>query len=242
MQSILQLKNIHTQFGTQIIHDDLNLEIYRGEILGIVGGSGSGKSVLLRMMIGLDRPQRGHVNYIADRPEMGILFQNGALISSLTVLENVMIPLQEVAKLSLDFAEELAFMKLSMVGLEASDVTKFPAQLSGGMIKRVALARAIALDPAILFLDEPTAGLDPVGAAGIDELILLLRDKLNVTVVLVTHDLDTLVRICNRVAVLVDHQIRVGKIEEIAHLDHPWVKAYFQGVRGQRVFGNSHGK
>lgn len=239
---LIHLNHISTQFGKQVVHKDLNLDIQRGEILGIVGGSGSGKSVLLRIMVGLDKPHKGRVQYINPRPEMGVLFQSGALMSSLTVLENVAIPLREVAKVSETLAKELALVKLLLVGLKEDDAEKYPAQLSGGMVKRVGLARAIALDPDILFLDEPTSGLDPVGAAGIDDLIAELRQKLAITVVMVTHDLDTLATICDRIAVLVDRQITVGPRDEIACLEHPWIKSYFQGMRGQRLFGTHHGK
>lgn len=239
---LIHLHNISTKFGRQVVHKDVNLDIKQSEILGIVGGSGSGKSVLLRLMIGLDRPHRGSVQYASPKPEMGVLFQSGALISSLTVLENIAIPLREVAKVSESLSQELSLIKLLLVGLKEDDAQKFPAQLSGGMIKRAGLARAMALDPDILFLDEPTSGLDPVSAAGIDELIKDLQRKLAITVVMVTHDLDTLATICDRIAVLVDHQIIVGTRHEIASLDHPWIKSYFQGMRGQRLFGSHHGQ
>lgn len=239
--SILTLRQIHTQFGSQIVHDHLDLDVFSGEILGIVGGSGSGKSVLLRIMAGLDTPQKGRVVYPKTDIQRGMLFQNGALISSLSVVENVAVPLIEMAKTSSRLAYQIARHKLSLVGLGADAADKYPSQLSGGMVKRVGIARALALDPEIVFLDEPTAGLDPISAAGFDELVLDLRAKLNLTVVLVTHDLDTLHRICDRLAVLVDHQVIAGKIEEIAHQNHPWIQSYFQGIRGYRLFGMEHG-
>ena len=238
--SILKVSNLTTQFGKQIVHKNLSLTVYEGEVLGIVGGSGSGKSVLLKFMIGLVPPQKGKIIYNTEptypSSQIGVLFQYGALLSSLTVLENIMIPLTEIAKLSPDFAQELAFIKLSLVGLPADTGSKYPSQLSGGMIKRVGLARALALDPKILFLDEPTSGLDPISAEEFDDLILTLQNQLKMTVVMVTHDLDSLVRICNRVAVLLDHQVTAGPVEEVARIDHPWIHNYFQGVRGKRLF------
>jgi phospholipid/cholesterol/gamma-HCH transport system ATP-binding protein len=242
LKPIIQLRNIHTQFGQQVVHDKLSLDIYEGEILALVGGSGSGKSVLLRLIVELDQPKRGSILFPQGKPQIGVLFQYGALISSLTVIENVSIPLREVAKVSESLAHELALIKLSLVGLDADVAQKYPAQLSGGMIKRVALARSMALDPAVLFLDEPTSGLDPISATGIDELIAELRQKLNITVVMVTHDLDSIAHICDRVAVLVDRHVIAGTIEEVAYFDHPWIKSYFQGVRGRHLFGTTDGK
>lgn len=237
MKPIIQLHDIHTQFGAQVIHDKLNLDIYKGEILALVGGSGSGKSVLLRLIVGLDSPGGGSIAFPVGKPQIGMLFQYGALISSLNVIENVSIPLIEVGHASQKLAHELALIKLSLVGLEPDVAQKYPSQLSGGMIKRVALARAMALDPAVLFLDEPTSGLDPIGATGIDELIVELRQKLGITVVMVTHDLDSIAHICDRVAVLVDRRVYAGTIKEVACLDHPWIKSYFQGARGAHLFG-----
>ncbi|MEI8295445.1 MAG: ATP-binding cassette domain-containing protein [Alphaproteobacteria bacterium] len=242
MKPIIHLRDIHTQFGEQVIHDKLKLDIYKGEILAVVGGSGSGKSVLLRMIIGLDQPSGGAVLFPMGKPQMGVLFQYGALISSLNVIENISIPLLEVGHVSKKLAHELALIKLSLVGLDTDVAQKYPSQLSGGMIKRVALARAMALDPAVLFLDEPTSGLDPISAAGIDELIAELRQKLNITVVMVTHDLDSIANICDRVAVLVDRHVYAGTIKEVACLDHPWIESYFQGTRGVHLFGNLDGK
>lgn len=237
---LIEVQNLKTRFGPQVVHEDLNLEIYPREVLGIVGGSGSGKSVLLRYIIGLELPQKGKIIYHTTPPypstQVGVLFQNGALISSLTVLENIMIPLLEVAHLSPSLCEKLAFLKLEMVGLPAESGTKYPSQLSGGMIKRAALARALSLDPEILFLDEPTSGLDPISAAAFDVLIQQLQRELNITVVMITHDLDSLVQICDRIAVLINKHIVVGPLEEIEKIDHPWIREYFHGSRGERYF------
>jgi phospholipid/cholesterol/gamma-HCH transport system ATP-binding protein len=237
---ILEVKNLHTQFGKQVVHDNLDLSVNKGEVLGIVGGSGSGKSVLMRYMIGLDKPQRGKIIYkegnMADKSHIGVLFQSGALLSSLTVAENVMAPLVEVSHLSKELAYDIALIKLSLVGLTPESSTKYPSQLSGGMIKRVALARALALDPQLVFLDEPTAGLDPIAASSFDQLVLKLQRQLKMTVVMVTHDLESLIEICDRVAVLVDHHVIVGTLKEVAGLDHPWIREYFHGPRGKRLF------
>lgn len=237
---ILQVENLVTKFGEQVVHEDLNLDVFAHEVLGIVGGSGSGKSVLLQYMIGLNKPQQGKIIYHTNPPypstQIGVLFQYGALISSLTVLENIMAPIKEVAKLSESLTKELALLKLEIVGLPLETHEKFPAQLSGGMIKRVALARALALDPEILFLDEPTSGLDPISAASFDQLIKRLQEQLKMTVVMVTHDLDSLVQICDRIAVLVDKKTITGTVAEVAAIDHPWIKDYFHGTRGERYF------
>lgn len=239
-ESIIQVQNLSTKFGKQIVHQNLNLDVIPQEVLGIVGGSGSGKSVLLSYMIGLAKPQHGKIVYHTDPPypstQIGVLFQYGALISSLTVLENIMAPLKEMTHLSDSLKQELAMLKLEIVGLPLETHEKYPAQLSGGMIKRVALARALALDPEILFLDEPTSGLDPISAASFDQLIKRLQEQLKMTVVMITHDLDSLVQICNRVAVLVDHQVISGTVAEVAAIDHPWIKDYFHGTRGERYF------
>lgn len=239
-KKIIEVKNLKTQFGKQVVHKDLNLEVYAQEVLGIVGGAGSGKSVLLKFMIGLDKPQEGKITYYTDPPypstQIGVLFQYGALISSLTVLENIMAPLKEVAHLSDKLIQEIALLKLDLVGLPLESHAKSPSQLSGGMIKRVALARALALDPEILFLDEPTSGLDPISAASFDQLIKKLQKQLKMTVVMVTHDLDSLVQICDRVAVLVEQKVMVGTVQEVANIDHPWIKDYFHGTRGERYF------
>lgn len=239
-KSIIQVQNLSTKFGKQIVHQNLNLDVIPQEVLGIVGGSGSGKSVLLNYMIGLAKPQKGKIVYHTDPPypstQIGVLFQYGALISSLTVLENIMAPLNEMTHLSDSLKQELALLKLELVGLPLETHEKYPAQLSGGMIKRVALARALALDPEILFLDEPTSGLDPISAASFDQLIKRLQEQLKMTVVMITHDLDSLVQICNRIAVLVDHKVMSGTVAEVAAIDHPWIKDYFHGTRGERYF------
>lgn len=237
---LIQVHGLGTKFGKQVIHHQLNLDVYAGEVLGIVGGSGSGKSVLMRFMVGLEKPQKGKIVYHTTpaypSTQIGVLFQYGALISSLTVAENIVVPLKEVANLPDELCQELALLKLEMVGLGTEAAQKTPAQLSGGMIKRVALARALALDPQILFLDEPTSGLDPISAAAFDQLIKELQKELGITVVMITHDLDSLVQICNRVAVLVDQKILIGTVAEVAKIDHPWIKNYFHGSRGERYF------
>ena len=244
---VIKVEGLRTQFGDEVIHDNLSLEVYRGEVLGVVGGSGSGKSVLLRTIVGLARPVRGKIQVLGhDLSRMnddgrrvfekrwGMLFQSGALFSSLTVEQNVQMPLKEHTKLPPGLIAEIAHVKLGMVGLTPDAHAKYPSEISGGMKKRAALARALALDPEILFLDEPTAGLDPIAATHFDELIAGLKESLNLTVFMVTHDLDTLHAICDRVAVLVDRHVIVGTIEELVRLDHPWIKEYFGGPRGRR--------
>lgn len=238
---IIEIKGLKTQFGSQVIHKNLDLTVYEGEVLGIVGGSGSGKSVLMRFMVGLEPLQAGKLTYYTSPPypssQVGVLFQAGALISSLTVIENIMVPMIEVAHLSYELAYEIACAKIEKVGLEAATTAqKYPSQLSGGMIKRVSLARALALDPAVVFLDEPTSGLDPIAAAGFDNLIKELQQELGITVVMITHDLDSLVAVCNRVAVLVDKKVVAGTLKEVANADHPWIRDYFHGARGQHLF------
>lgn len=237
---LIEIKGLKTQFGSQVIHKNLNLTVYEGEVLGIVGGSGSGKSVLMRFMVGLEPLQAGTLTYFTSPPyassQVGVLFQAGALISSLTVLENIMVPLREVARLSYDLSYEVACAKIERVGLPVATAQKYPAQLSGGMIKRIGLARALALDPAIIFLDEPTSGLDPIAAAGFDQLIKEVQQELKITVVMITHDLDSLVAVCDRVGVLVDQHIIVGTLEEVTHTAHPWIQDYFHGARGQHLF------
>ncbi|MCC4264883.1 ATP-binding cassette domain-containing protein [Oceanimonas baumannii] len=245
--TIIRVHGLRNCFGTQVVHDQLNLDVMQGEILGIVGGSGSGKSVLLRSIIGLHRPDAGEVRLwqqdlltlpAAQRIElerrMGVLFQNGALFSSLTVLENIALPLVEHAGLNRQQAARLADIKLALAGLPALAGGRYPSNLSGGMVKRAALARALALDPQVLFLDEPTAGLDPVSAAAFDHLLLTLRDALGLTVVLVTHDLDTLYTCCDRVAVLGQKRVQaIGSLAEVAATQDPWIQDYFHGPRGR---------
>ena len=240
---ILQAHGIVNRFDEQIVHDGAEIEVKRGEIVGIVGGSGAGKTVFLRTLIGLNKPLKGDVE-INGKPigkitpaesaaTFGVLFQQGALFSSLTVAENIMVSLKEHTKLCHHEQEQLAAMKLSLVGLAPDDGKKHPSELSGGMIKRAALARALAMDPQILFLDEPTAGLDPVAAAAFDDLISKLNESLGVTVVMVTHDLDTLFTICNRVAVLVDKKITIDTLPNLLKSKHPWIQEYFHGPRAR---------
>ncbi|MBM3468695.1 MAG: ATP-binding cassette domain-containing protein [Alphaproteobacteria bacterium] len=237
---LIEIKGLKTQFGSQIVHKDLDLSIFEGEVLGIVGGSGSGKSVLMRFMIGLEPLQAGKLIYHTSPPypstQVGVLFQAGALISSLTVIENIMVPMREVAHMSYDLSYEVASAKIEKVGLPLEAANKYPSQLSGGMIKRAGLARALALDPAIVFLDEPTSGLDPIAAAGFDKLIKELQKELNITVIMITHDLNSLVSVCNRVAVLVDHRVIIGTLDEVAKTRHPWIQEYFHGARGEHLF------
>ncbi|MBJ9974563.1 ATP-binding cassette domain-containing protein [Pseudomonas sp. S75] len=245
--AVIRVRGLCNRFGSQSVHERLDLELYRGEILAVVGGSGSGKSVLLRSIVGLRRPDAGSVEVLgqhlanlgdAQRSQVerrfGVLFQKGALFSSLTIAENVALPLIEHAGLSRADAEHLAGVKLALAGLPISAADKYPASLSGGMIKRAALARALALDPDILFLDEPTAGLDPIGAAAFDQLILTLRDALGLSVLLITHDLDTLYTITDRVAVLAQKKVLVaGPLAEVERADDPWIHHYFHGPRGR---------
>lgn len=242
---IISIRGLVTQFGEQIVHDRLDLDIFQGEIFGIVGGSGSGKSVLLNSILGLNPLKTGTIKVLGKKAgsldrimklhlqsHWGVLFQGGALFSSLTVGENIQVPMKEMGGIPDDLAREMAFIKLTMVGLQEADFFKYPSELSGGMVKRAALARALAVDPEILFLDEPTAGLDPISAAAFDELILTLRSTLNLTVVMVTHDLDSIVRLCDRLAVLVDKHAIVGSLKSLLTNHHPWVQDYFHGVRG----------
>ncbi|MCP3654160.1 ABC transporter ATP-binding protein [Herbaspirillum sp.] len=247
VEAIIDVRGLRNQFGPQVVHDQLDLQVRRGEILGVVGGSGTGKSVLLRSIVGLQRPAAGQVKVFGQdlsalstearsqyERRFGVLFQQGALFSSLTVLENIALPLTEYGGLDADEARGVSAMKLALAGLPIAAGDKTPAELSGGMIKRAALARALALDPDILFLDEPTAGLDPISAAAFDRLILTLRDALGLTVFLVTHDLDTLYAICDRVAVLSAKRVLVAdRIEVVAAFDDPWIQQYFQGPRGR---------
>ncbi|WAC46407.1 ABC transporter ATP-binding protein [Pseudomonas sp. SL4(2022)] len=246
-EAIIEVRHLVNRFGTQTVHQDLALDLYRGEVLGVVGGSGTGKSVLLRSILGLRQPNAGTVRVFGEEllslsPErrsrlerrFGVLYQRGALFSSLTVTENIALPLIEHAGLSRASAERLAQVKLALVGLPRTAGDKYPTELSGGMIKRAALGRALALEPDILFLDEPTAGLDPIGAAAFDQLILTLRDALGLSVFLVTHDLDTLYTICDRVAVLAEKRVLVAdRLDVVAATDNPWIHDYFHGPRGR---------
>jgi len=246
-EPIIRVRSLENRFGEQVVHQGLDLEVMPGEILGVVGGSGSGKSVLMRSIIGLQIPSAGTVEVFGQAVhgldseesadltrQWGVLFQGGALFSGLTVAENVQVPLKEYYRLSVQLMDEISGFKIAMVGLPPDAGPKYPAQLSGGMKKRAALARALALDPRLLFLDEPTAGLDPIAAAAFDTLIRTLADSMQLTVFLITHDLDTLHAICDRVAVIADKRIiAVASIPELVKLDHPWIQEYFSGPRGR---------
>jgi phospholipid/cholesterol/gamma-HCH transport system ATP-binding protein len=244
---MIEVRGLLSQFGDRVIHENLDLELERGEVLGVVGGSGSGKTVLLNSIIGLKEPEGGTVKVLGyDRATMteaqeadierrtGILFQQGALFSALSVIENVASPLVEHTRLPKEVIRELAEMKIAMVGLKPESHHLKPAELSGGMRKRVGLARALALDPELLFLDEPTAGLDPIGAGAFDELIRRLADDLGLSVFMITHDLDSLYAITDKVAVVADKRI-VAKatVRELEHSEHPWIREYFLGPRGR---------
>jgi phospholipid/cholesterol/gamma-HCH transport system ATP-binding protein len=250
----IQIEGLVNAFGDHLVHDHLDLTVARGEVLGVVGGSGTGKTVLLNSILGLQRPQAGHIHllghdlsmltsaqYLDLEKRLGVLFQSGALFSSLTVRENVAAPLREHTDLPSPVIDSIADLKIALVGLplEAGDLK--PAELSGGMRKRVGLARALALDPELLFLDEPTAGLDPIGAAAFDQLIRELADALGLTVFMVTHDLDSLYAVCDRVAVLADKRV-VAKatLPELEKSTHPWIREYFLGPRGRAAARGTH--
>lgn len=245
-EAVIRVRGLKTQFGTQVVHQDLDLDVQRGEILGVVGGSGTGKSVLMRAILGLLSPHAGSVDVLGEsvtgrrdpvklRRRTGVLFQDGALFSSLTVLENVEVPLKEhFPELSAELRGDLARLRLRLVGLSPGTGAKLPSELSGGMRKRAGLARALAMDPELLFLDEPTAGLDPIGAADFDELLKTLQQALGLTVFLITHDLDTLYAICDRIAVLGKGRIlTVGTREEVEDFDDDWIRDYFHGPRAR---------
>ena len=249
---VISLRGIVNRFGAQVVHDGVDLDVMRGEVMGIVGGSGTGKSVLMRSILGLRIPDAGQIEVLgvdarSEAPEdrlhiernTGVLFQDGALFSSLTVGENVQVPLKEHhSDLPDSLHYELALLKVKLAGLPADALDKLPSQLSGGMRKRAGLARALALDPPLLFLDEPTAGLDPIGAAAFDHLTRTLQQALGLTVFLITHDLDTLYASCDRVAGLADRKLfAVSPVAELERLDHPWVQAYFNGPRGRAAQG-----
>jgi phospholipid/cholesterol/gamma-HCH transport system ATP-binding protein len=243
---VIRIRGLVTAFGPKVIHDHLDLEVRRGEVLGLVGGSGSGKSVLMRSIIGLNRPREGEIEVFGRRiveaeggrmrtleMRWGVLFQEGALFSSMTVAENIQVPLREYTHMDQTLMDEIAAIKLAMVGLPEDAGAKYPSELSGGMKKRAGLARALALDPELLFLDEPTSGLDPISANMFDELIKGLQESLGLTVVMVTHDLDSLRAVASRVAVLVDKKIKTGTIAQLRQDPDPWIQDYFSGPRGR---------
>jgi phospholipid/cholesterol/gamma-HCH transport system ATP-binding protein len=246
---VLSARDVTVGFGSKVVLDNLNLNIYRGEILGFVGASGTGKSVLMRTVLRLLPRRSGTIKILGqdfdelDEPQrnaldmrLGVLFQQGALFSSLTVKENIQVPMREYLDLPTSLMDELAHLKIRMVGLAADAADKYPSELSGGMIKRAALARALALDPELVFLDEPTSGLDPIGAAEFDELIANLRDSLGLTVYMVTHDLDSLFSVCDRIAGLGKKRVMVeGTIDDMLAYDDPWVQAYFKGKRARSI-------
>lgn len=251
--AVIKVRGLVNKFGSQVVHDGLDLDVYRGEVLGIVGGSGTGKSVLLRSIVGLNRPAAGSIEVLgvdvlsASEAEIaevsrrwGVLFQQGALFSALTVRQNVEAPMRELAHVSQPLREALAELKVSMAGLPPNACGKYPSELSGGMQKRAGLARALSLDPDIVFLDEPTAGLDPIGASAFDELIRQLKESLGLTVFMVTHDLDSLHAICDRIAVLAEKKVLVtGTMADMLKVDHPWVHEYFHGPRARAALGTT---
>jgi phospholipid/cholesterol/gamma-HCH transport system ATP-binding protein len=254
-EPIIHVRGLVNRFGAETVHDGLDLDVRRGEVLGIVGGSGAGKSVLLHTIVGLNRPAQGKVEVFgrdvlsSSEREMhdlekrwGVLFQDGALFSSLTVAQNIEVPIKENFRIPLSLMDEISAIKVGIVGLPEDAGEKYPSQLSGGMRKRAGLARALALDPEIVFLDEPTAGLDPIAAGAFDELIRDLKASLGLTVFMVTHDLDSLFAICDRVAVLVDKKIRVGTLEQMLQDDHPWIHSYFHGPRGRAALLSETGQ
>ena len=248
--AIIEVRGVVNILGGRTIHDHLDLDVMRGEVMGVVGGSGAGKSVLLRTIIGLNTPVSGTVKVFGNvttglnaqqvramQTRWGVLFQDGALFSSLTVAENIMVPLKEHTFMSQQMMREIAAMKISVVGLPDDTAKKYPSELSGGMRKRAGLARALALDPELVFLDEPTSGLDPISSAHFDELVQGLQKSLGLTVFMITHDLDSLKVTTDRIAVLVDKKIHVGTVESLRHDPNPWIHEYFCGPRGRIAFG-----
>jgi phospholipid/cholesterol/gamma-HCH transport system ATP-binding protein len=243
---VIRIRGLVNAFNGKVIHDHLDLDVMKGEVLGVVGGSGTGKSVLLRSIIGLNRPEEGSIKVFGvETADMsaedikglqlrwGVLFQGGALFSSQTVAENIQVPLRRYTHMSQDLMDEIAAMKLALVGLPPDTAQKYPSELSGGMTKRAGLARALALDPELLFLDEPTSGLDPISAGQFDELVRSLQQSLGLTVFMVTHDIDSLRSVTDRIAVLVNKKIKVGTIKTLVHDSDPWIHEYFAGARGR---------
>jgi phospholipid/cholesterol/gamma-HCH transport system ATP-binding protein len=244
----IRVRGVVNKFGETVIHDGLDLDVRRGEVIGVVGASGAGKSVLLRTIVGLNHQAEGSievlgrdVDHLSDgerealRRHWGVLFQDGALFSSMTVAQNIQVPIKQYLDLRPDLLAEITALKVALVGLPPDAAAKYPSELSGGMRKRAGLARALALDPDILFLDEPTAGLDPIGAAAFDSLIRNLQQALGLTVFMVTHDLDSLTAICDRIAVLVDKKVIVGTLSSLLRHEHPWIREYFHGPRARAV-------
>ena len=250
--TVIEMRNVSTEFGDKVVHTDINLAVKKAEIFAIIGGSGSGKSTLLREMILLQRPTSGSITILGTdlndineedalvlRKRWGVMFQHGGLLGELTIKENVGLPLREHTQLSDTLIDKIADIKIAMTGLDASVHSQYPSELSGGMMKRAALARALALDPELLFLDEPTAGLDPVSAAGVDELVVQLRDQFGLTVVMITHDIDLLWQVTDRVAVLADGIVQaVDTMQVLSKLDNPNVNMFFNGARGRQAQAN----
>jgi len=249
---VIRIRGLVNAFNGKVIHDHIDLDVMRGEVLGVVGGSGTGKSVLLRSIVGLNQPQSGSIKVFGTETadvsaedlrglqlRWGVLFQGGALFSSQTVAQNIQVPLRRFTHMSQELMDEIAAMKLSLVGLPEDSGAKYPAELSGGMVKRAGLARALALDPELLFLDEPTSGLDPISANQFDELVRSLQQSLGLTVFMVTHDIDSLRSVTDRIAVLVNKKIKVGTIKTLVHDSDPWIHEYFAGARGRAALAEA---